>query len=201
MKKRVASLALVAALGATGVALTPALADSAAGSRVTKIKDALKGLVSDGTLTQAQADKVATTLDQALPQRGEGPGGHRFGGPGRHGLGVHLDEAATLLGLSRDELRTKLEAGSSLTELAKAKGISKASLVDSLLADLKTRLAEKVKDGTITQAQADARLAEAKTRVGELVDRKGLPERGHREMPEPPAAGGTTTTPSSLIQG
>src|SRR6476661_7260373 len=88
MRKQMISIALVSGLGlgAASVAL-PGLASAAdsttttvAGGladRVTHIKDALKGLVSNGTITQAQADKVASTLASTLPM---GRGGH--GGPG-----------------------------------------------------------------------------------------------------------------------
>lgn len=172
MKKRTASLALVTTLGlgTVGVALTPALADSAPGHRVTRFTDALKGLVSDGTLTQAQADKVATTLDTQLPK---GPPGGRG-----HGKGLKLGKVAEALGITPAEVRTALMSGTSLADLAKSKGISRDALVTALLGDRKADLAEEVTAGELTQAQADARLAEARTRIGDLVDRKGLPRRG-----------------------
>ena len=185
MKKRTAALALVAALGVgtVGTALSPALADSATGGRVTKIKDALKGLVSDGTLTQAQADKVATTLDQKLPQGGPG---HGFG---RHGGGP-LGDAAKVLGVPPEELRTALESGKSLVDVAQGKGITKDTLVSRLLADAKTHLADRVKAGDLTQAEADARLKELTARIDDLVTRKGLPARDHHPDggPEGPGA-------------
>lgn len=184
MKKRTATLALVAALGlgTVGTALSPALADSATGGRVTKIKDALKGLVSDGTLTQAQADKVAETLDNQLPPgppaRGFGKGHGRFAGP--------LEDAADVLGVTREQLRTALEGGKSLLDVAKEKGVSKDKLVAALVGDAKTRLAERVKAGDLTQAEADARLKELTARVDDLVARKGLPERHHPDGPGRP---------------
>jgi hypothetical protein len=197
MKKRAASLVLVSAMGVGAVstlALTPAsAATQAASQRLTDLKNALKGLVSDGTLTQAQADKVATTLDSALPKGGPGgPGGP--GGRGGHGMGAGLDEAATVLGMSVTDLRAALEGGKSLAQVAQSKGISKATLIDKLVAAAKAHLAAEVKAGEHTQAEADARLADLKTRITEMVDQVGLPMRGDHMGPPPGAAPSSTTT-------
>ena len=80
MRSRLATVALVGTLGlAGGALLVPGLAsaqsaDGGASGRVGALKEALAGLVGDGTLTQAQADRVATTLDAELPER-RGHGG------------------------------------------------------------------------------------------------------------------------------
>ncbi|MCW2544582.1 MAG: hypothetical protein JWM40_2134 [Frankiales bacterium] len=191
MKKRAASIVLVSAMGVgavSGLALTPALAataQQAASNRLTEIKNALKGLVSDGTLTQAQADKVATTLDSALPKGG--PGGR--GGHGGRGL---IEDASTILGMTPEQIRTAMGTTQSLADVAATKGISKATLIDKLLADMDARVAADVKAGRITQAQADERKADAKAKVTEAVDRVGAPVRGDHDGP-PPAAPSTTT--------
>ncbi|MGB8650358.1 MAG: hypothetical protein WCD35_06815 [Mycobacteriales bacterium] len=194
MNKRVASLVLVSAMGVGAVstlALTPAsAATQAVSQRLTDLKNALKGLVTDGTLTQAQADKVATTLDSALPEGG--PGGR--GGPDGHRRGAGLDEAATVLGMSVTDLRAALEGGKSLAQVAQSKGISKATLIDKLVAAANAHLAAEVKAGEHTQAEADARLADLKARITDMVDRVGLPMRGDRMGPPPAAAPGTGST-------
>ena len=181
MNKRIASVVLVSAMGVGAVstlALTPALAETgvatAASHRLTNLKNALKGLVSDGTITQAQADKVATTLDSTLPRRGPG-------GPGHRGRG--LAEAATILGMTEDELRTALGTDKSLAQVAAAKGISKATLISKLIAAAKAHLAAEVKDGRHTQAEADQRLSDLSARITEMVDRVGLPMRGDHGAP------------------
>jgi hypothetical protein len=164
-----------------GVAAYPALADSTTKEspraeseaakqavqerRTTAIREALKGLVDDKTLTADQADKVAEALGKSDAVRGfggpGGPGGmDHFGG--RHGggglLGVEgpqADEAAAkVLGLSVEDLRTALRGGSTLAELAKKQGKDVDTLVTALVAAAKERLAEGVKAGKITQATA-----------------------------------------------
>jgi len=168
--RRASSLVLAGAVGLTGLGigttLGPAAASAATSStqavsdRVTAIKNALAGLVKDGTLTQQQADKVATTLDSRLPRRRLGPGGHGGG---------DLDTAASVIGISADDLRTALEGGKTLAEVAQGKGISQATLVDKLVAAEKSRIAAAVKAGQLTQAQADAITADLERRITERV--------------------------------
>jgi hypothetical protein len=177
---RVSGLVLAGAVGlaglGVGVVIGPATASAATstatkavGDRVTAIKDALAGLVKDGTITQSQADKVATTLDQKLPRRG-------FAGHGP-GFAAGLDKAARIIGISESELRTQLESGKTLAEIAKSKGMSQATLVDKLVAAAQSQLATAVKSGRLTQKQADAISAGLKARITTLVTSTG-PMRG-----------------------
>lgn len=182
MRSRTAALVLSGSLvgGFMGaVALTPASAESSTNpvsSRLGALKSALAGLVTDGTLTQAQADKVATTLDAKLPQRGPGgPGGFgRPDGPGRHGHGLRAEEAAAAakaLGLTEAELRTKLQSGSSLAQIAGAQKVPVDTLVKALVEVAKTHLAADVTAGRLTQAQADSMAADLTQRITDRVNR------------------------------
>ena len=176
MHKRTTGLVLagVLATGAVGaVAMTPASATNSANpvsSRLASLKSALSGLVGDGTLTQAQADKVAGTLDQKLP-RGErgmrGPGG-RFG---RMGLADLHDAAAKVLGLTPDKLRTALEGGKSLADVAKSQKVSVDSVVKAMVSAAEADLASAVKDGKVTQAQADKMKGTLTKRITDQVNR------------------------------
>ena len=160
MLKRTSGLILAGILATCAVgavAITPASAttsDNAVTSRLANIKNALSGLVSDGTLTQSQADKVAGTLDNKLPKRGErgerGPGG-RFGGMGK----IQRDAAAKALGLTPDKLQAALKGGKSLADVAKGQKVSVGSIVRVMVTAAKGELATAVKDGTLTQAKAD----------------------------------------------
>jgi hypothetical protein len=132
-------------------------------------KSALDPLVTKGTITQAQEDAVLAALDAARP--GHAPGdGHGRGGPG---FG-NLDAAAKALGMTTDALRSALDGGKTIAAIAKDKGVDVAKVVDALVADVKAHLDAEVKDGELTQAQADELLANCRTRIQDFVDGKAL---------------------------
>ncbi len=89
-----------------------------------------------------------------------------------------LAEAAKALGMTEAELKTELEAGKSVADVAKAKNIDLDEVIAKLTAAFKAHLDEEVASGKHTQAEADAKLAEFKTRVTERVNKAGLPMRG-----------------------
>lgn len=186
MRNKLATLALAGTLGLTGVAgaalVVPAVSYAATGDstalteRVSTIKEVLAGLVTDGTLTQAQADRVATTLAEARPE-GRGPGGGHHGG---HGGGqVGLAAAAEALGLTEDEVQTALRSGQTLADLAEQEGVEQAALVDALVAAAQEHLAGAVADGRLTQAEADERAETLRERITASLDEVRGPGRGH----------------------
>ena len=137
--------------------------DSArAAEQSTRLQEVIKPLVDAGTLTQSQADSVVETLVAAGPMGG-GRGGHRGGGPG-------LSVVATTLGMTEAEVRDAISGGQTLAQLAEAKGSSGQALIDAILVERKAHLDEEVAAGEHTQAEADAKLAEATTRVTDLVN-------------------------------
>jgi polyhydroxyalkanoate synthesis regulator phasin len=144
----------------------------------TKLQEVLKPLVDDGTITQDQADKVIAAIVAARPAgfpHGGGPfGGHR--GPGGLGgvIGAGLDTVATTLGISADEVKTALESGQTLADLAVAHGKTAQDVIDAIVAEAKTHLDTAVTDGKLTQAQADKILTELTTRTTDFVN-KGFP--------------------------
>ena len=135
--------------------------DTARPDQSARLQEVLKPLVDDGTLSQAQADTVVETLAAAGPM-----GGGHGGRGGARGLGI----VATTLGMTEAEVRDAISNGQTLAQLAEAKGSSGQALIDAILAELKAHLDEEVAAGEHTQAEADAKLAEATTRVTELVN-------------------------------
>ena len=165
MRKKLVVAATAGALTLTGLAVAvPAVAatdetDGTSTSVVDRIKDALAGLVDDGSITQEQADEVATTLSDA-----------DLGWHGHHGGWFGLETAAETLGMTEDELRTALEAeGATLAKVAEDKGVAVDELVDALVTAKRERIAQAVESG-MPQEVADERLADLEQKVTEWVN-------------------------------
>lgn len=134
-----------------------------------RLAEVLQPLVDDGTLTPAQLDAVTAALQAAGPMGHVGPADGR-GGPGMGRGGANLDVVASTLGLTADEVRTAIEGGQTIADLAAANGSSADNVIDALVAALKTHLDEEVAAGDHTQAEADQILADATTRITDFVN-------------------------------
>jgi hypothetical protein len=113
--------------------------------------------VAAGELTQAQADRIKAAIEAGqaplIGGLGHGPGfGHR--GFGLGGPAGGLDAAATYLGVSADTLRSDLESGKTLADVAKAQGKTVDGLVSALVDAATTKIDAAVKAGELTQTQA-----------------------------------------------
>lgn len=130
------------------------------------IVDALGGLIEDGTITQEQADEVATALEDSGP--GWWHGGPRgWGGPWHGGL----DTAAEALGMTTDELEDALsQEDTSLADVAEQKGVATQDLVDSLTTAARDKINQAVADGDLPQDVADDILADLPDRIADAVD-------------------------------
>jgi hypothetical protein len=147
----------------------PGTTDQAKPDRGQWVEDALAPLVANGTITQAQADAVVSALEAAKPPMGHGRPGF--------GHGADLDAAATAIGITEDELRTALQSGQSLAEIAQANDVTAQTVIDALVANAKTQIAERVASGDITQAEGDEKLADLTDRITAMVNGE-LPARG-----------------------
>jgi polyhydroxyalkanoate synthesis regulator phasin len=176
----------------TAESTTTAPTDTTRPDPGTHISAALAPLVADGTLTQEQADKVVSTLKDAMPQGRGGPGGPGGEHAGRGGPG--LDAAATALGITADELRTDLQGGQTIAQVAASKGVGVQTVIDAMVAEAKTHLAAEVASGEHTQAEADQKLADLTQRITDSVN-NGMPARGdHGPGGRAPADSSTSTT-------
>ena len=148
-------------------------------------QELIDALVAAGEerLEEAKAslpERVAEAVESTHTPGEHGPGR----GPGIRG--ARIEAAAEVLGVSEDDLRTALRDGTTLAEVAEEKGVDVQDVIDALVADAKTRIAEAVTDGKITQEQADERLESLTDHITRLVE-EGFPK-GRPDGP-PPAEG------------
>jgi hypothetical protein len=144
-----------------------------------KLQDATKAAAIDqvdadlkaGRITKAQADEMKARINAGgAPLFFGGP--HRFGDFGHDGPrgGAHLSVAANYLGLTVPQLLQKLSGGSTLAAVAKAQNKSVDGLKQAMTDSAKKMLDQAVKDGRLTQAQADQELTELKSRIDAIVN-------------------------------
>lgn len=83
-----------------------------------------------------------------------------------NGLGrqTMLDAKAKVMNMTATQLETELQAGKTIADVAASKNVTLDQLKTATLDAQKAKLDAMVKSGTITQAQADARVAQMKDR-------------------------------------
>jgi len=174
---------------ATYIGITPAdlKTQLAAGKSLADIAVA-NGKTRDGliaALTAAEQQSIATFVDTKGTANPRGPnGGPGNGGPGRpFGFGMQGDPlaaAATFLGTTTADLRTKMEAGQTLTQIATAAGKTRDQLVQALVADATAKIEAAKTTGTITAAQATQLESGLTDRMSKLADASEPAGRGPR---------------------
>jgi uncharacterized protein (DUF433 family) len=174
---------------------------------VADVKSRLADRVQAGDITQAQADDFATDLSTRVAAFVNGtrpPGAPPFFQRFR-GRPPELATAAKAIGITPSALVTQLRSGKSIADAAKARGIDPQTVTDAIVADVKSRLADRVKAGDITQAQADDFATGLSTRVTAFVNGTRPPgEPGFFAMRRGPvelaaAAKALDMTPSALV--
>ena len=188
-----------------------------------KLRDALSAAqdaqldqaVKDGDLTQQQADAIKQARKDsgrvlAGPGLRGGPGPHGVlklhGGPGPLGKGFGVrfelfEDLAKALGTTEQKLKEQLRDGKSVADVAKANGKTLADVRSAVRAALKTRLDKAVKDGDLTQKQADHmldRISEKVTAIGTAKARRLRGRHHHFRGGEPPVP---APRPGSFMPG
>jgi polyhydroxyalkanoate synthesis regulator phasin len=135
-------------------------------------KSKLDEAVASGKLTaseeQTMLDKLQANLDDIVNNSGP-PGGLHVE------VGIFGSAVASYLGLSETELRTQLESGKTLAQIATTQGKSVDGLKAAILAEAKSHLDEAVAAGKITSAEAEQMLADLKSHIDDMVNRTGPP--------------------------
>ncbi len=72
--------------------------------------------------------------------------------------------------MTPEELHDAEEAGSSLADIAESQGVAVDEVIQAIVDEKAEHLAEEVAEGDLTQAEADARLAEIQARTADRVN-------------------------------
>ncbi|NNF11380.1 MAG: hypothetical protein HKN74_13960 [Acidimicrobiia bacterium] len=176
---------VAAANGSSGDALVTEL--------VTGLEEKLADAVADERIDQDRADEILseatdriTTLvnstQEEIQAAREAAQAERQAE--REARQVERQELLSdVIGIPFEDIQAALEDGeTTLAEVAAEQGVELDELVDGLVAPAAADLAEKVADGTLTQEEADEKLAEITERITERVQtvRSDRPGRGHR---------------------
>lgn len=149
------------------------------------LKKAMTAAFEKQQATEKQnfTDNLDKLVDSQSVGGGRGGFGMGFGGKGGFQRGIKTDinaVAATVLNMSADDVNTTLKSNNeSLADLATAKGVDVQKVIDAVKKAIIDDLNVSVKEGDLTQEQADKTIAEAATIAENAVNGKG--EHGNME--------------------
>src|SRR6266852_9636453 len=120
-------------------------------------EDVLAQLVKDGKLTQDQANRIRSRLESHKACTGNRQG---FWGRGivlqslKQYLPNVANQVAQNLHLTANQLKSQLQSGKSLSDIATAQGVSSSQLHTIVINAIQNALNKAVSDGNLTQQQA-----------------------------------------------
>jgi len=177
---------LFAVITSTAIALSvsstsTAFADNNRGEK--RMSSILSGLVSNGTITQSQADAIVKASEGVKAASKAVRDANR----------TALDSVITsTLGISLDTVVSRLKAGETLSTIA---GDKKSALITALVAEINKQIDAALAAGKITANQATAQKGKSVQRVTNMVDNvKGFGKKANRPgvLPKPTGASSTS---------
>lgn len=161
---------LTAAAAYIGISEDTLRTELGAGKSLAEVAVA-NGKTRDGliaALVQAATADITALVDKQNPFPARPAGGR---GMGEVRFGADLNVAATYLGVTEADLRTKLRAGQTLAAIAnETAGKNRDGLVSALVADATAKLDAAQTAGRITAEQATAAKASLAAKIGAMVD-------------------------------
>jgi hypothetical protein len=136
--------------------------------------------VQDGKINSEQAAalkaKLAQRIQADLDKKWDELKGHGFQGAGKGNIkGIH-EQVQSLLGIDAATLRTELQSGKSLADIAQAKGISKETLVEKIQAGITANLDQAVTDQKISADKAAKIKEKLAQKIETIVTRQHVPK-------------------------
>ncbi len=123
---------------------------------------------------------AAQTPDSSQPPAQGQDQGQRPGRGQRMGMGGEFQVIADALGVDLATLRTDLQSGKTIADIAKEKNVELSTIVDAVVAERQTALATAVTDGRLTQEQADAQITLLKANLNTLFTQQLDQQLGNR---------------------
>ncbi len=172
MNKKLASALLAAGMVFGGAAAASAAYD---GSGTTpdetptaEVQDQSSDPQNDGIVNVQDAESETDELEAPEADNDGTEDGEREGRSGRSGC--KLDTAAEAIGIDVEALRSALDDGQTIAEVAAANGVSADAVIDAMVEAAEERLSAKVEEGRITQNEADDKLVEKTQRIEDRVN-------------------------------
>ena len=153
--KKAKVLLSTAVLTMLGVAVTGVASARVGG--VSEVRDSVANAVRP---THDDGESTTDDLD-ADSHDDRGPRGR---------MRAHLEAAASALGITPEALKTALQGGSSLAEVAASKNVAVQNVIDAIIVDERAEITQAVTDGKLTQAEANALLAKVTEHVTAIVN-------------------------------
>ena len=173
----ITSTAIVLSVSSTSTAF----ADNEKGEK--RISSMLSGLVSNGTITQSQADAIIKAAEGMRAASKSIKDANR----------TALDSVITsTLGISLESVVSRLKAGETLATIA---GDKKSALITALAAEINKQIDAALAAGKITANQATAQKAKSVDRVTNMLNNvKGFGKKANRPgvLPKPTKASPTS---------
>jgi hypothetical protein len=133
------------------------------------LSDRVDKAVADGRLTKEQGAELKKRIAaDEFPLFGPPAFGPHFGAP--HPFFHGLDAAATYLGLTDAQLRSRLNSGKTLAEIAKAENKSVDGLKTAMQKEAKDKLDAAVKAGRLSNEEENRVLKDLNSRIDDLVN-------------------------------
>ncbi len=162
-------------LGAIANATAGKSRDGLVTTLVNAANAAIDKAVTDGKITQAQADKaktavpaqVAKFVDRVWPTpKPKMPSLRAF-------IGDVMSTSRDYIGISQKDLVAQLRDGKSLGEIATANGKTRDGLVAALMTGANAKIDKARQDGKLTADQAAQLRSKVATEIGTIVDKHG----------------------------
>jgi polyhydroxyalkanoate synthesis regulator phasin len=160
MKKKLVAASAIAALALSMGSVASASAHDKMGSKGNGLTGILGGLVTKGTLTQAQVDAITKAMNDVRDTAKTAHDAARA---------EHIKVITDTLEITEGTLKSRLEAGDSLATIAGAK---KDALITALVAFETKQIDAAVTAGKLTAERATEMKSKLKDFVTKMVERK-----------------------------